>query len=895
MLYIGSMKGIAMWFLMFLSVTIWAEGTKELAPSSDITVNGRPTTDATALYINNQNYGSFAVFGNPNPSPRLHARVIDPTQECIYFGFSRGTYNNGYSYDRPEFRVYVKDPNGNVVFTSDIITDFDAPINNWQEGFNGPRQIVGADGYAAIEVPSSDLTSEGWVTEGDYYLEFEDVNDNLPYYIEFWDVTVADCSVTPAVAKTGRIWSEYWAFFSPPPRANDSNFDRPFNGSFFIAAPDPDDQGAAFIIKMDFENSGFRGAAFNVALNSFGATNTGSIEVNRRSIQEQNSIIGEYPVFLNDPVDLYRTASKGELELIGAEGCLPDNYCLRVRTTETGIVELLIDLFGNNDRFDPNSRDVLLTLEVDVNNVGQAICIPWDGIDGEGNPVEGEDFDLIRVVSSFRQGIYHFPIFDVEFISTGFTLESIRPTGDAPLLYYDDRNINFNSQTGSPKINLIGCTTPCHTWSGSVRETSYGNNNTINSWWFSQTLIDGKDIEIKFDKFTEIDRRICVDGQTMVGDSVITSAGEYRFAYSSVADCDSQVVLTVTEVEAVAVISADRNELNCYDPQLNLSAESSTPDNLSFAWMTTSDSSLNGSTQSMLLVNEPGTYTLEVREINLGCLSQASIEITENFTQPEILNAELPVINCYETPRPIGLDLLFDENTQLFNWSTGDGRIESDENSMRPFVSQPGRYIVDVQYIPSGCFIMDTFDVVQDTMTYIWITGNNQYLFDFCEQQPIPLRINSNAFDSIRWNPTEYLDCLDCLVPNYLTAEADTLLFTVTDTNGCQAQASVDIQLERDFKIYIPNAFSPNNDGINDGFGIFSSTCEVDIVEFLIFDRWGNKIFERRDFKSTDRSMHWDGIFKENLADATLFLYHVIVETYKGDRVPMQGEIHVVR
>ncbi|MEM8523424.1 MAG: gliding motility-associated C-terminal domain-containing protein [Bacteroidota bacterium] len=87
-------------------------------------------------------------------------------------------------------------------------------------------------------------------------------------------------------------------------------------------------------------------------------------------------------------------------------------------------------------------------------------------------------------------------------------------------------------------------------------------------------------------------------------------------------------------------------------------------------------------------------------------------------------------------------------------------------------------------------------------------------------------------------------------------------LYTLTaiSETGCVATDSVFIQVNSIGKLFIPSAFSPNNDGINDYFSIFASQSSVaEILQFMIFDRWGNIVFERHNLAATDGRNIWDG------------------------------------
>ncbi len=465
-----------------------AEGTRELAPNANIMIGAASTTDLAALHINHPAYNNFASYTNNDSHSRLYIHIADPSKECVFLGFSFGHLNvTSPNPTRTNFEYRVKDPAGNIVFGPVTILTTGGNIQNWSQGFTGPAQINGAGGYNAHEITSTDLASQGWTGAGDYYVEFLSAGDG-DLLIDFWDITVADCTPGIPVAKKGRVWSYNWSIFA----VNDFNFpNRPFNGAFYVCAPDPDDTDKAFITKIDFNGSGFRPAAFNIAFNSFGSQNTGNIEEDRKSVQMFNSTQSEYAIFLNDPVELCETAVVGEIILHGISRCDAGDYCLKFTASKEGQVDLLLDLDGPDDIFTAGTRDVLITHTVSADEAGVATCISWNGLDGLGIPLPEVPGTQIPVTIAYAQGIYHFPIYDAELMTSGFNLQAVRPAASIPLLYYDDSNIDVASGSGEPSVQLSGCTVPCHRWTTFVNNnvTGFGNLNTINSWWFSQRIV----------------------------------------------------------------------------------------------------------------------------------------------------------------------------------------------------------------------------------------------------------------------------------------------------------------------------------------------------------------------------------------------------------------------
>lgn len=481
---------------LLLSMTLYAEGTREVAPNRSIVINGNSTTDIAALHIGNEEYGNFAVVWNSNPMSRLYVNIQDPAAECICLGFSVGHVNRT-GIDPPSipYSFLVKDPLGNIVYGPIVMDAGVGNIFSWEEAHQGPMLPGSTQGYHPFVVSSDDLMSGGWTGKGDYYIQFDYEPDaglgiiDESLLIDFWDISVINCrSANPQVQK-GRVWSFNWSFFA----INDYGFpDRPFNGKFYVCAVDSSEMDKAFVSSVDFNNSGFRPAAFSVAFNNFGTRTTKDVQYNRRSVRNANMTVPAYPIFLNDPVDIYGTPDEGNIEYIdmvrGDDGFM----CFKVLATRSGVVEILLDFHKEDGIYTEDTEDVLLSYNISQDEVGKVVCVPWHGMDGKNKAIMNQTFPIQLM---YNRGILHFPIFDGEYLENGFRLEKIRPGGDPPLLFYDDSEIIRDSGSGEPKVNLDGCETPCHSWDNYVDPEiiGFGNMNTINSWWYStQRKVDSR-------------------------------------------------------------------------------------------------------------------------------------------------------------------------------------------------------------------------------------------------------------------------------------------------------------------------------------------------------------------------------------------------------------------
>lgn len=115
---------------------------------------------------------------------------------------------------------------------------------------------------------------------------------------------------------------------------------------------------------------------------------------------------------------------------------------------------------------------------------------------------------------------------------------------------------------------------------------------------------------------------------------------------------------------------------------------------------------------------------------------------------------------------------------------------------------------------------------------------------------------------------------------------------TITKTNGCDSIVLVQLIFEDcenhiPCDIYIPNVFSPNQDGLNDNFSIYlNENCQVENFKIRIFSRWGSEVFysEMVDFK-------WDGTFKDQLLNPGVFVWRIEFTDSSGGIKRLAGDV----
>lgn len=146
---------------------------------------------------------------------------------------------------------------------------------------------------------------------------------------------------------------------------------------------------------------------------------------------------------------------------------------------------------------------------------------------------------------------------------------------------------------------------------------------------------------------------------------------------------------------------------------------------------------------------------------------------------------------------------------------------------------------------------------------------------------------------------TDVLPCQsspDCPSISWFPTTSQTVYITATDASGCSVSDSVFIQVTPVYDLYIPNAFSPNRDGVNDYFTVYGPSQRINrIASFEVFNRWGQLLFQQADLPIGVGSAGWDGLVKGKIVDQGVYLYRIEVEFLDGSVREYSGDVTVVR
>jgi gliding motility-associated-like protein len=123
-----------------------------------------------------------------------------------------------------------------------------------------------------------------------------------------------------------------------------------------------------------------------------------------------------------------------------------------------------------------------------------------------------------------------------------------------------------------------------------------------------------------------------------------------------------------------------------------------------------------------------------------------------------------------------------------------------------------------------------------------------------------------------------------------------TLLFLEADNeHGCFIRDSIHITVIPDHQIYVPNAFSPDGDGVNDFFRFYGGRSLSRVHRFVIFDRWGGLLYQVQDLSDWESFRGWDGQVSGQAAQVGVYVYLLEVEYLDGVREWLSGDVVLMR
>ena len=153
------------------------------------------------------------------------------------------------------------------------------------------------------------------------------------------------------------------------------------------------------------------------------------------------------------------------------------------------------------------------------------------------------------------------------------------------------------------------------------------------------------------------------------------------------------------------------------------------------------------------------------------------------------------------------------------------------------------------------------------------------------------------AVNEIVWSTNSSVEAPDTNTFLTYVRPWQTTTYTVNAENefGCTGEGMVTVFVETTLPVYIPSAFSPNGDGENDRFKVYTGPGVEKILSVRVFSRWGGQMYEELEIDPLRQNFGWNGQIRGRPASTGVYIYSVDVLFEDGTRRNFAGDVSLLR
>ena len=380
---------------------------------------------------------------------------------------------------------------------------------------------------------------------------------------------------------------------------------------------------------------------------------------------------------------------------------------------------------------------------------------------------------------------------------------------------------------------------------------------------------------------------------TIIDDNIIEGPENLKLEFQYECDCLDPVLSEITINEPTEISASIKPIIVCIDQPFSVSSEiSGGVPPYEFVWNTGAtsesiDETITTPTQFSVAVTD-FCGSSDMAAVNVGTQEVPTASLIGNFNLCETISTGIPVQFEGNPPWTIAYSIDGIDQVPIENIQTNPFFIDTQVEGIYA-LTLFNDATCEGNVVNSAIVEFSTFDITTE------ITSPS--CFNRADGSIALTQLDAIAPFSIEWNvPTEDNLLLDSLL-------AGTYRLTILDGNGCQFERIFELEaisddLDQCSPFFIPNSFSPNGDDINDFFSIFyDQNSGIEQITFMqIFDRWGNLVFEQRNFVSDNGlTIGWNGEFDGSALDPGVFVFHILIAFEDGRTKLETGDVTLVK
>lgn len=324
-------------------------------------------------------------------------------------------------------------------------------------------------------------------------------------------------------------------------------------------------------------------------------------------------------------------------------------------------------------------------------------------------------------------------------------------------------------------------------------------------------------------------------------------AGQYHLLVTNSNGCSrTDSVNVIVNPLPVGSLAIPAQNYICDGQSVTLSASGG----VSYNWYLNNNlvPGVNGPT---FIATQPGSYSVEVVN-SFGCKSRVPVPVV-------LILYRAPIADFSFTESCVNTPILFTNNSQVnatgpvsYNWSFGDNTTSSAYSPVHAYPT-PRSYAVTLTVQSTAC--TNLRDVKNATIDIVVPAPNVRYpTLNSVINTPLQLQARPIGI-AYRWSPPRGLSSTQISNPVYNYDQQQEYLVRIQNQNGCINVDTVLVRVFAQGDIFVPNAFTPNGDGLNDRmYPILVGMMRLNY--FRVFNRWGQLVFQTN---SSDPANGWDG------------------------------------